>query len=444
MKEQEKNKNVILISPPYMQLSFPSYEMPLALTKGCNYMNPGLLIASSIFNENNIDCKIFKIDNTDDINAIDYYLSDNTILVGISCTCAWEYLESLEIAKKIKEKNSKVKVVISGWQIKSIGTKVFEDSSDIDYIIMGDAEYTILELYNKILNNGNEYIVSVISKEDNDNRLLKFSHPKIDFRKINFSDFPGYEKYLPYVEESRNCPYNCKFCLNSCVNDRYQNVPIETFISNVENIEKLYGKEAQANLLAANFGVDKIKTKEKIEYLKNKRLKWNIELHVDNPWEYYIDDLRDAGINKASIGFESGSPTILKLMNKSSDPEKYLERLITLLLKLKEEEISVSLNLLLDYRETEKTLSETLLFLEHNKELFNKVKANFMFAFEGLYNNINFNDNPNIILDNYGRKIHSFPILPKDYSLEEIGIIINEIEKGNYNLSVLKKCRQKK
>ena len=49
---------VLLISPPYMQLSHPSYKMPIALTKGCEYMNPGLLISSAILDENNIDNKI--------------------------------------------------------------------------------------------------------------------------------------------------------------------------------------------------------------------------------------------------------------------------------------------------------------------------------------------------------------------------------------------------
>lgn len=443
MKELNVSNKVILISPPYMQLSFPSYDMPLALTKGCNYMNPGLLIASSILKENNISCSILKVNDIDDFSKINNCLSDETVLVGISCTCAWEYLESLAIAKKIKKTNENVKIVISGWQIKSIGSKVFDDTPYVDYIIIGDAEYTILELYNKIINNDDRTIFSVIGREDVKKEISKSIFPKIDFKQIDFSNFPEYEKYLPYVEESRNCPYNCEFCLNSCVNDRYQNVPFNIFCKNVENIESLYGKDTQANLLAANFGVDKVKTKEKLEYLKDKKIKWNIELHVDNPWEYYINDLKAAGINKASIGFESGSPTTLSLMNKTKDPYRYLERLKLLLLELKKAEISVSLNLLIDYRETEETLIETLTFLEGNKHLFKKVKANFMFAFDGLYKNIDFHNNLNVILDDYGKKIHAFPILPQNFSLAEIGDIINEIEKGNFNHSILKKYKKK-
>lgn len=428
---------VVLISPPYMKLSYPSYDMPLALTKGCNYMNPGLLICSSIFDSKDVSNNIVKIENLNDVEKIVSNIDNDTILVGISCTCAWEYLESLKIAQIVKKQNPNIKIVMSGWQIKSIKDKVFEDSCDIDYIILGDAEYTIYELYNNIITGENNYISSVIKYGDKKIQNTNASFPKINFTAIDFRKFPGYENYLPYVEESRNCPFSCQFCLNSCVNDKYQNVPFDIFVKNVELLEQAYGKTAFANLLAANFGVNYKETKKKLEYLKTKKIKWNIELHVDNPWEYYINDLKEAGITKASIGFESGSPKVLELMNKSSNPESYLIRLEDMLIKLNEQGIKPSLNLLIDYREDYDTLCETLTFLEKNKLYINKVKANFMFAFEGLLENIDYSYSPNIIVDEYGKKIHAYPILPSGISLEEISYIISEIEKGNYDCNIL-------
>lgn len=426
---------VVLISPPYMTLSYPSYNMPLALTKGCNYMNPGLLICSSIFDENNISNKIVKIyDINEDI--IKSSIDPNTILVGISCTCAWEYLESLKIAEILKKYNNNLKIVISGWQIKSIKEKVFKDSSFIDYAIIGDAENTIFELYNNIINSCEKPIYSVINKNEKNSILVK-EQPEINFRIINFEKFPDYKNYLPYVEESRNCPFSCEFCLNSCVNDKYQNVPFDIFVKNVELLEKKYGKNACANLLAANFGVNYKETKRKLDFLKTKNIKWNIELHVDNPWEYYIFDLKEAGICKVSIGFESGSSRILKLMNKSINSEKYLLRLEKMLVELSKQGIKPSLNLLIDYRDDYDSLSETLDFLEKNKQFINKVKANFMFAFEGLLHKIDFIVSPNIIIDEYGKKIHAYPILPNGISLNDISYIIENIEAGNYNKNIL-------
>lgn len=427
---------VILISPPYMKLSYPSYEMPIALTKGCEYMNPGLLISASILNKNGISNKIVKIINPSDENEVCEAIDNDTILVVISCTCAWEYLESLKIAELTKKSNPNIKIALSGWQVKGIKENVFLDSKNIDYIILGDAEYTIEKLYNKINNNSSDLICSVIGKNNcNSNIITKY--PKVQFQVIDFRMFPNYEKYIPYVEESRNCPYSCEFCLNSCVLDRYQIVPYETFKENVELIEMVYGLNCNANLLAANFGVNSIETRKKLAYLKTKNINWNIELHVDNEWEEYIDDLRDAGITKVSIGFESGSPTILRLMNKTKNPEKYLSRLEKLLVKLNKQGIKPSLNLLIDYRETKETLIETLAFLEKNKDKIKKVKANFMFAFGSVLNNIDYSCGPNIIIDEYGKKIHAYPVLPQNLTLDEMSMIINNLENGCYSSDIL-------
>lgn len=427
---------VILISPPYMKLSHPSYEMPLALTKGCDYMNPGLLICSAILDLKNVSNKIIKINNPLDSESITSNIDDDTMMAGISCTCAWEYLESLKIAETIKQFNPNIKTIISGWQVKSIREKVFQDSAAIDYIVLGDAEYTIYELYQKIIEKNEEAIPTVMDSSVGTIANIKIL-PKVNFQVLDFTKFPDYIHYLPYVEESRNCPFSCSFCLNSCVNDRYQNVPFDTFVANVKSLELAYGEKANASLLAANFGVNYKETKRKLEYLKFKKIKWNIELHVDNPWEYYINDLKDAGIEKVSIGFESGSPRMLKLMNKSLHPDRYLKRLEEMLIKLNEQKIKPSLNLLIDYRDDYNSLSETLLFLDRNKSKIKKVKANFMFAFDGLLNTIDYSYEPNIIIDDYGKRIHAYPILPKNVSLKKISYIIDEVESGNYSQEIL-------
>ncbi len=427
---------VLLISPPYMKLSYPTYKIPIALTKGCKYMNPGLLICSSIFDDANIENKIIKVNDIREEEILPW-LGPDTVLVGISCTCSWEYLESIKIAEIIKKYNSNIKIVMSGWQVKSIKEKLFKDTEYVDYIIWGDAEYTILKLYNNIIESKDEHIYSVAKRGVPYIEEKCEKQPLLNFSLIDFSKFPDYHEYLPYVEESRNCPYSCEFCLNSCVNDRYHNVPFDIFVQNVEMVERVYGKNAQSNLLAANFGVNYKETKKKLDYLKTKNIKWNIELHVDNPWEYYIEDLKEAGICKASIGFESGSPRILKLMNKTKDPDRYLKRLEQMLIKLNEQGIKPSLNLLIDYRDDYESLCETLNFIDHNKQYIHKVKANFMFAFDGLLSKINDSDYINMIVDDYGRKIHAYPLLPSNTNLEEISYIIDEIEKGNYDHSIL-------
>ena len=426
---------VILISPPYMKISRPTYDIPLALKKGVPFMNPALLISSSILKENEISNKIVKIFDISDEEVISS-IDEDTCLVGISVTCAWEYLEALKIAEIVKEKcSNKIKVLLGGWQIKSIKEKVFEDSQYIDYAVIGDSEYSICEIYKSVLE-GKDIDVSSVYKK---NKVYNTNIEAVSFRVIDFSQFPDYKKYMPYVEESRNCPFSCRFCLNSCVKDRYQCVPYDIFVKNVDNVSLLYGGDCEAHLLAANFGVNYKETIKKLEYLSAKNMRWNIELHVDNPWDKYIHLLPDAGISKVSIGFESGSKTILRYMNKTVDPDRYLERLSVLMSKLNEQGIKPSLNLLFDYRETKETIQESIRYLKANQEKIKKVKTNFMFAFDGLLDKIDYSCNPNIIVDDYGKRIHAYPLLPSFLNLQEVYYIMDELEHGNYNENLLSK-----
>lgn len=426
---------VILISPPYMKISRPTYDIPLALTKGVPFMNPALLISSSILKENGISSKIVKIFDISDEEVISS-IDEDTCLVGISVTCAWEYLEALKIAELVKEKcSNKIKILLGGWQIKSIKEKVFEDSQYVDYAVIGDSEYSIYEIYKSVLDRKDIDISSVYEK----NKVYNTNIEAVSFRAIDFSQFPDYKKYMPYVEESRNCPFSCQFCLNSCVKDRYQCVPYDIFVKNVDNVSLLYGDDCEAHLLAANFGVNHKETIKKLEYLSTKNMRWNIELHVDNPWDKYIRLLPDAGISKVSIGFESGSKTILRYMNKTANPDRYLERLSVLMSKLNEQGIKPSLNLLFDYRETKDTIQESIRYLKANQERIKKVKTNFMFAFDGLLDKIDYSYNPNIIVDDYGKSIHAYPLLPSFLNLQEVYYIMDKLEHGNYDENLLSK-----
>ena len=414
---------VLLISPPYMQLSSPQFPVPSSLLHGVKYMNPGLVISSSILDEHKISNQIIKIKDVNNVTEIlKNITNDKNTLIGLSCTCAWEYLESLEIARKVKQYAPNCKIYIGGWQIKSIKEQVFMDSPDIDYAVLGDAEYTLLPIVQNI---AAKYIPGVISRYDSQDNTK--SYPGVKFRVLDFSKYPEYLSYIPYVEESRNCPKSCSFCLNSCVIDRYQIVPLDIFISNVNSIEKLYGKNSEAILLAANFGVSKEHTKEKLNFLKTKDLKWNMELHIDNPWEYYLDDLVPAGIHKLSVGFESASDIVLKKMNKTQNPERYLLRLERLLSELNARNIQINLNTLFDYRETEETMWQTLKFLERNKGLYKAAKMNFMFGFAGLSTKIpDFKEN--ILNSDYAEKIHAYPMLPKGITIENMVKLIEQKE----------------
>ncbi len=62
-----------------------------------------------------------------------------------------------------------------------------------------------------------------------------------------------------------------------------------------------------------------------------------------------------------------------------------------------------------------------------------------MFAFDGLLDKIDYSYNPNIIVDDYGKSIHAYPLLPSFLNLQEVYYIMDELEHGNYDENLLSK-----
>ena len=404
---------VLLVSPPYKEIKFHKQVQEWDFINGVKYMNPGLLITASILDQNNIENKIIKIDSLNNMSCLDKELDfDGDILAGLSCTSAWEYLESLSIIDYIKSQNKSAKTYIAGWQIKSIGTKVFDDNKNVDFAILSEAETTTLNLVSNY-KNPNFSDVGIVSRQ---NRIIKKGNTNFEFQVIDFSKYPNYKEYTPFVEDSRNCPYRCNFCLNSVIKEPYRIVPLDIVKKNIENIEKLYGTDAEVNFLSANFGVDAKRTLDLLDYLNDKKLKWNFEFHIDNPWEKYIDKIKLANLKKCSIGFESANISTLKLMNKTKNPENYLKRFDLLINKLNGMGIKPSINVLYYPSDTKESIKETNDFLKLYEGKYRKIRKNFTIGFEGILKNF---DEYKTEDNEYFKKIHAKPICPKDMSMEE-------------------------
>lgn len=139
---------VLLIKPPYMETSRPDYPMVDTMYAGVRYMSPALILLSEMFSGRGVDNSILVVSSIKTLHEeLPECMVSNPVFACITCTSAWEYLESLEIARYVHLRNPKSIVAIGGWQIKSIGTKVFEDCEDIDYAVVGNSIEEIFNLY---------------------------------------------------------------------------------------------------------------------------------------------------------------------------------------------------------------------------------------------------------------------------------------------------------
>ena len=140
-------------------------------------------------------------------------------IVAFSCYI-WNITQTLEVIKKIKERNPSVKILLGGPEVSYDWQDVIA-VEEVDFIITGEGEIPFREFLDNYPNVSQvPNLVSKIGKE------VHFHAGSATFDLQLYSDVMPYASDDPktlynkvlYVETSRGCPYKCEFCLASLDN----------------------------------------------------------------------------------------------------------------------------------------------------------------------------------------------------------------------------------
>lgn len=171
---------------------------------------------------------------------------------------------------------------------------------------------------------------------------------------------PGGEDTTP-VYTSRGCPFNCAFC--SKVTGRVHRVlPLRQVVEELKEVMNL----GFTHIL---FGDDNIviqndRTKELLSALKSFNIGFRLNQDVRTSTEDIFALSAEAGCTEISFGIESGSPRMLRLMNKKASVEDN-KRAIQL---TKRYGMKAKAYFVVNFPgETEETIKETLKFVEETK-----------------------------------------------------------------------------
>lgn len=222
----------------------------------------------------------------------------------------------IEIAEIVKRMDPSIKVIFGGIGATFLCEHILKNFPSVDLIVMGEGEYTILEL------------MSHIGKEEEKLDNIK----GIAFRKdgsifktqkrgliSNLDELPIPARYFTYkhVISSRGCPWNCLFCGSPYFWGR--SLRFRSPGNFVDEIELLYRK-----------GVDFFYFSDDNLTIKKDRIiqicKQILERGLDISWYAisrvnYVDEevlywMRMAGCVQISYGVESGSKKIRTILNK--------------------------------------------------------------------------------------------------------------------------------
>lgn len=320
-----KNK-IILINPSFGALGDYILDMPVSL----------LYAASAVVKSGyRVEVFDFRVDK-DWRSILTKEVDDTALLVGITVMAGFPIKNVIEVSKFLKA-NYKVPIVYGGPHPTIIPEIILKEDY-VDFLIRGFGSNALRELSDELKKDSPDFSnVTGLSWEENGKQY--FNQCLNNFEEIHYEDIPYFlfkkyfDKYIRIDEEETifpiysnyGCPYKCSFCMAAT---RYKGLkkkwqPLEEdyvvqhikYLKEKNNARYFYFYDDTAL-------VDKSKTLAILARIK--------ELHFDIKVGFRgmrIDELSrltdeelillvEAGVGKIHVGVESGSPRILKLLNK--------------------------------------------------------------------------------------------------------------------------------
>lgn len=282
-------------------------------------------------------------------------------LLGVSFTSQL-IKETKELISHARAICPKIKIVVGGPHVTSFEKEVFKELPNVDYAVVGEGEYTVLELANEM---DIEKIKGLLWKSDNGKIHVNQPRPLIN----NLDELPFPARHLVPLKKyslpgaivtSRGCPFRCCFCYKLSGRTYRAHSP-NRVLSEMEEMRKNF-KINEFMIDDDNFVADPKRVHEIIDGIIERNWKPKIVLgngiRVDSIVrnENLVSKMAKAGVKQVSLGIESIIQEVLDASLKDITVEQ-VEKAIAILRKY---DISFSLYLMVglpkdSYENVEKT-----------------------------------------------------------------------------------------
>lgn len=247
-------------------------------------------------------------------------------LVGVSVRTPM-FGSALEINRLIKKWNRNCPIIWGGSHPTIIPEEVIK-LPEVDFLVYGEGEKTILELVETIDKRGDFSNIKGIYYKLTNGEFIK--NPPREYI-ANLDDLPFPARHLVFKEDlylpsgfsdlmgSRGCPFLCTYCSAHSLwgkNVRYRSV--DNIIKEIKLLKEKYHSE-ELRFLDDNLTLNRPWIEELCDSLIKEKLniKWSCLTRVNLIDEKLLKLMIKAGCYDIDIGVESGSPRILKLMAKN-------------------------------------------------------------------------------------------------------------------------------
>ncbi|MGA2681171.1 MAG: radical SAM protein [Candidatus Bathyarchaeia archaeon] len=359
--------HVVLANPPYPEDVPQAVFIPL----GISYLVA--VLEQNGYEVDVVDCQVAKLSQKD---LEDKFRSLKPDIVGTTAATV-TYFPALEVLKAAKAAVPNCVTMIGGPHVTVLDERTFADSSNVDIVVRGEGEQTMLELA-RLVSDGNLKGLSEVLGITFKKKTKVFRTPDRPFLEdIDALPYPAHKHfdvsryringklYMPIIT-SRGCPFNCAFCLASkmCGKGFRARNP-KKVVDELEWLRDTFGAGAFA-FYDDTFTSDVPRAIAICDEMKarNFDLPWDCRTRVDKVSKELLTKLSSTNCQLIHFGVESGSQQMLNTMRKGTTVEQNANAI-----KLaKESDILVAISLVIGYPgETPEMLQQTADFIRKTK-----------------------------------------------------------------------------
>ncbi len=301
---------------------------------GNNVVPPlGLMYIAAVLEKAGHDVKIYDADPEYDHSILNEIKEFKPDLIGLSFLTVG-YERALNFSRKLKQELPDATFCAGGVHptVKPAETL---DAFDLDFIVIGEGEDTIVEVCEKLdKKQGLAGIAGVMYREngnvvDNGKREMIKDLDSIPFPARHLIDMKPYlkppgiirghaDKNQTTIVTSRGCPFKCIYCgSHNIFGRKTRRRSVKNVVDEIEHLHKDFGITG-IYYCDDTFTLSPSWVKEYCKELKKRNLpvKWAGQSRVDQTDKELMKLMRDSGLVQLDFGVESGSEKILKVLGK--------------------------------------------------------------------------------------------------------------------------------
>ena len=246
----------------------------------------------------------------------------------------YAYKETAEIAKYIKELDSKIPIIIGGPHCTVQPKKCLDEISSADISVEGDGEHIISDLAKAL--QGKKKLADIAGIHYKQNNEIKKAKPAIVIENLDEIPFPArhlIDKYdmsknsrkhnfkpnFTTIITGRGCPFNCSFCTRNALGYRiFRKRSVENVVNEIKEIDEKYDS---VMIVDDTFLADVERANEILDRIIE--IKPDLDIYVqgarvDTAEPKLYDKMRKAGVKHLYYGLESANQDVLKFYNKQA------------------------------------------------------------------------------------------------------------------------------